>query len=197
MAQNWIKWEEKFSNQLLFIMKKTNLILFAAAAWLLVGLLSCSKDNDPVPIADPIFGTWSSGSSDFFRISSAGRPLSFLEFGTEVFGLNEEGAERAAKAYFKQIVFGPIDLAQPSLSLKSNGVFEAFLESESAQGEWKFLNDQTVLQLVSGDSEVQIYDFEVLKLNSAELELRKRITISKIGEETPSIEVEVIIQLVK
>lgn len=177
-------------------MKNTSLA-FLACTVLAINLMSCSKENDPAPSVNPIIGNWNSDDSEFFNISVDGDQISLLDFGTEILKLNEQTAEIGAEEYFQQYIFGPIPMDGASLTLDAQGGFSASLQNDQSQGEWKLLNDRTVLQLIPSGAENQIYDFEILKLNSSELELKKTLSISVIGDESDPNQVDVFIKLVK
>lgn len=177
-------------------MKNTSLA-FLACTVLTINLMSCSKDDDPSPLVNPVIGNWNSDGSEFFSISVDGDQISLLDFGIEILKLNEQTAETGAKEYFQHYVFGPIAMDEASITLEAQGAFSASLQNDQTQGEWKLLNDRTVLHLIPNGPEAQIYDFEILKLNSSELELKKSISISFIGDESESHQVDVFIKLVK
>lgn len=171
--------------------------MLSAGAVLTAGMTSCMSDGDAVLSVLPIVGEWKSCGDAFFELHVEGSPVTLLEFGTEVLGFGEAIAEEEARAYLQQQILGPLDLDDPNLVIDPQGTFIALFPQGQLEGSWQLINAQRTLVLKTSNQISDQYDFEVQRLLPGTLELKKSLTIYRVGQEALTFRVEVMINLVE
>jgi hypothetical protein len=174
---------------------KTQILNVFSALLMALSFLACSEKEEPLNV-NPLIGQWEAQNSNFIEIQVDGKAKSFLEFGREVFGLNEADAEAYAKSYVQNQILGPIALENPRLIFQENSFRSIFPEAEKS-GQWEWLNDGQLLKLVLPDETEDSFNFNVRKSEASLLELDWTGNIQYLEPDAQVFDVSVIIQLVR
>ena len=173
--------------------------LFMLGAMVTFGLLLSNCQENEQPITNPIIGEWESPSGQpFIQLYLEGNEKSPTEFGMEVFQLNETDARIFMENYLQNQVLGPINLSGGKILIDGNSSFRTLGSEDSLEGVWSLFNSDSRLRLKAENLPLDQYDFDILTLNSKELELKFDAYFELIGEGENAVHnFKVLIKLIK
>jgi hypothetical protein len=159
-------------------MKKLYSILIIAFV-LAVGITSCSENE--TPIVNPLIGSWNVTKNMTITLFLDGQPVSYSEFGSTVFGLNEEEAADYVASWLQNQVLGPLQ-SDKKIDFRPDNLFIIGTPGElSSQGTFQLFNDNTRLRLIAPGMALTNYDFDVIATGCPALKLRHEATIEIVG----------------